>query len=115
MIGALITEVLLELGHDICGTAATESDAVDAAARLAPDLMILDVYLKAGDGISAMNTILQDTAMPHIFMTGDSRRVMSAGATVLHKPFGVAGLAAALDKVARQIAAREEGPCHPEQ
>ncbi len=105
VISALVAEVLAELGHDICGTARTELEAIDAAARHAPDLMIVDAYLKAGSGVSAMNAILRRTAMPHIFMTGGPRQIIPANATVLYKPFGRIGLTAALDSVARQIAA----------
>ena len=105
VISALVAEVLVELGHDICGIARTEAEAVDAAARHAPDLMIVDVYLRDGDGVSAMDIILRRTAMPHIFMTGGRRRILPANATILYKPFGAADLAAALDQVAWQVAA----------
>ena len=112
VISALVTDVLAELGHDVCATARTESEAIDAAAWHAPDLMIVDAYLQAGSGVSAMNAILQRTAMPHIFMTGGSRQIIPPHATVLHKPFGTAGLTAALDRVAGQIAALRGDPIH---
>lgn len=104
-VSALIAEVLAGLGYDVCGTAGTELDAIKAAARLSPDLMIVDVGLPLGDGVSAMDAILRSTAMPHIFMTGGSRRALPSDATVLSKPFGKAGLTAAFDSVVWQVAA----------
>lgn len=67
---ALIAEVLGDLGYDVCGVAGTEQGAIESAARLLPDIMIVDVMLPRGDGVSAMDAILRATDMPHIFMTG---------------------------------------------
>ena len=103
VISALVADVLAELGHEVCGTVRTEPQAIDAAARYAPDLMIVDAYLQGGSGVSAMDTILQRGAMPHIFITGGTRRIIPPQATVLYKPFGRASLAAALDRIAGQI------------
>ncbi len=97
VISALVVELLAELGHDVCGTARTEREAIDSAERYAPDLMIVDAYLKVGSGVSAMDVILQRTAMPHIFMTGGSRKIIPSQATVLHKPFDTTDLTAALE------------------
>ena len=74
--------------------------------------MIVDAYLKPGSGVSAMDTILRRTAMPHIFMTGGHRQVVPPHATVLHKPFGMAGLTVALESVAGQFATVPKGPSH---
>lgn len=112
VISALVADVLAELGHDVCGTAKTELEAIDAAARHAPDLMIVDAYLQVGSGVSAMDAILRRTGMPHIFMTGGLRQIIPPQAIVLYKPFGKAGLAAALDSIAGQIAALAEGSAH---
>jgi DNA-binding response OmpR family regulator len=104
-ISALIVELLADMGHDVCSIGTTEREAVVAAERLSPDLMIVDVVLRVGGGVSAMATILRRTAMPHIFMTGGSRRGIPDNAEVLQKPFGTLGLTAALDSIASQIAA----------
>ncbi len=108
-ISALLAEVLAALGHEVCATATTELEAVAAAARHGPDLMIVDAHLQAGSGISAMDTILRLTAMPHFFMTGGARRIFPTGATVLLKPFGKVSLMAALDSVMGQSAALASG------
>ncbi len=104
-ISALLAELLAALGHEICATATTEVEAVAAAALHGPDLMIVDAHLQTGSGVSAMETILRLTAMPHFFITGGARRIFPAGATVLLKPFGMVSLLAALDSVTRQSAA----------
>lgn len=103
VISALLTELLAEYGHQVCGTATTEMAAVAAAAQHAPDLMIVDAHLQAGSGVSAMRTILRHSAMPHIYMTGGSRQSIPADAVVLQKPFGKAGLLSALE---RRVVAR---------
>lgn len=104
-ISALLAELLAGLGHEVCATATTEVEAVAAAALHGPGLMIVDAHLRTGSGVSAMETILRLTAMPHFFITGGTRRVFPAGATVLLKPFGTVSLMAALDSVTRQSAA----------
>jgi DNA-binding response OmpR family regulator len=112
VISTLIVELLAEMGHDVCATARTELEAVAAAERHGPDLMIVDVVLLAGSGVAAMHAILRRTAMPHIFMTGGSRQSIPAGETVLYKPFGAADLTAAVTRVAWKIAARDSGVTH---
>jgi CheY-like chemotaxis protein len=107
-ISTLIEEVLADLGYDVCGIAGTELGAIEAGARLVPDIMIVDVGLPHGSGVSAMDTILRLTDMPHIFMTGDYHRTVPADATVLLKPFGIIGLTVALESVVWQVAALEE-------
>ena len=115
VISALLAELLVEYGHNICGTAPTEMEAVAAAAQHAPDLMIVDAHLQAGSGVSAMATILRHSAMPHIFITGGARRIFPTDATVLLKPFSKASLMAALDSVTGQSAALAFGktPAEP--
>jgi CheY-like chemotaxis protein len=53
LIAVLLAEQLAEMGHDVCATAATEADAVTAASRYKPDLMIVDAGLGGGSGVSA--------------------------------------------------------------
>lgn len=74
VISALLAELLTGVGHAICGTATTETEAVAAALRHAPDLMIVDVRLRDGNGVSAVETILRRSAMPHVFITGGMHR-----------------------------------------
>ncbi len=93
-----LAELLAVLGHEVCGTVTTEAEAIAAALRTLPDVMLVDANLQRGSGISAMSAILRQTAMPHIYMSG-GRLGTPANATVLHKPFDMAGLKGALDHV----------------
>jgi CheY-like chemotaxis protein len=43
LIGMLLEEMVVGLGHGVCGVVTTESDAVSAAARYRPHLMLVDV------------------------------------------------------------------------
>ena len=112
VISALVADVLAALGHEVCGTARTESEAIKAATQHEPDLMIVDAYLQEGSGVAAMTAILRRTDMPHIFMTGGPRQIIPPQATVLYKPFGAAGLTAALESLAGQIASLPKGSAY---
>lgn len=101
---SVLAELLAVLGHEVCGTAATEVEAIAAALRCIPDVMLIDVNLQAGSGVSAMSAILRQTVMPHIYMSGGGRLTAPANATVLRKPFDMAGLKDALHRVAGQKA-----------
>jgi CheY-like chemotaxis protein len=48
LIALLLSELLAGMGHDVCATAATEAEAVRAATRYRPDLMIVDAGLGRG-------------------------------------------------------------------
>jgi len=100
MIGTLLAEVLVEMGHDICGIEATEADAVASAARCGPDLMIVDVWLDEGNGISAVAEILLAGPMPHFFVSGDiaRARALKPDVVVMQKPFRELDLALAIDR-----------------
>jgi two-component system, response regulator PdtaR len=96
----LLEELLAEMGHEVCGTAATEADAVECALRYRPDLMIVDAGLATGSGISFVEEI-GHRAQPaaHFFLSGDPEKVRARipEAVVLGKPFRVAQLGKAID------------------
>ena len=52
--GILLGELLTSMGYDVCAIESTEANAVTAAARCRPDVMIVDVHLGDGSGVSAM-------------------------------------------------------------
>jgi len=89
VIGALIAEMLEEMGYAVCAVEATEADAVAAAARCHPDLMIVDARLGEGSGVSAVDEILRSRFVPHLFISGNRARVVALkpAAIVLQKPF----------------------------
>lgn len=54
VIAMLFAEVLTGMGYDVCAIESTEADLVVAAARCRPDVMIVDVRLRNGSGVSAV-------------------------------------------------------------
>lgn len=98
VIATLLAEVLEGMGHDVCAIEATEADAVAAANRCRPDLMIVDARLGDGSGVSAVEEILRAGFVPHVFVSGDALRVQALrpGALVIQKPFRESDLARAI-------------------
>ncbi|TCL90677.1 response regulator receiver domain-containing protein [Rhizobium sp. PP-WC-2G-219] len=96
LISLYFAELLEEMGYEVSAIETTEMAAVAAAARLKPDLMIVDVHLREGSGLAAIASILKQGFMPHIFTTGDRllEEDVSPDAIILQKPF----LDAALNK-----------------
>jgi len=102
LIGMLLADMLTGMGHIVCAVEATETDTVASAARHRPDLIIADARLRGGSGVAAMEQILREGDVPHIFVTGDPLGVEERmpGAMILQKPFNEAGLERALQLVA---------------
>jgi CheY-like chemotaxis protein len=96
MIGTLLTEMLGELGYNVCAVAATEDDAVADAARHCPNLMIVDEHLREGSGRSAVDRILRTRAVPCVFTSGALEHRARAGTMSLQKPFTEADLVRAI-------------------
>jgi DNA-binding response OmpR family regulator len=107
MIASLLAEVLEGMGHEVCAIEATEADAVIAADRCRPDLMIVDARLGEGCGVSTVDRILCTGFVPHVFVSGNALRVqaMKPGALVIQKPFREADLARAIQCALRAEAA----------
>jgi CheY-like chemotaxis protein len=59
LIALLLEDLLAGMGHVVCATAATEAEAISAAHLHRPDLMIADVRLRSGNGVSAVLEILR--------------------------------------------------------
>jgi DNA-binding NtrC family response regulator len=87
MILMLMSELLADMGHIVCGTEGTEAGAVEAALRDRPDLMIVDGRLNGGNGMAAVRAIQRITAIPHILMSGEGFAVQPPGTVTLQKPF----------------------------
>lgn len=99
IIGLLLSEVLAGMGHEVCAVVASEEAAVAAAAQHQPDLLIVDAGLAAGSGPSAVDRILRTGFVPHVFTTGNARKVrlLKPDAIILEKPFNEADLVQAID------------------
>jgi two-component system, response regulator PdtaR len=106
-----LADLLIGMGHDVRAIAATEAEAVDAAIRHDPDLMIVDGNLAEGSGVSAMRSILARRFVSHLYVTGDPLALLQAlaDAIVVAKPFRLRDLAAGIAR-ARHAA---HIPCAP--
>jgi CheY-like chemotaxis protein len=99
LIAMLLAELLAGMGHEVCATAYSEAEAVIAATRYDPDLMIVDAGLGRGSGVTAVEEILRNRPIPHVFVSGDAERVRrrKPDAVIVRKPFRKADLARAID------------------
>lgn len=104
LIGMLMADVLTGMGHQVCAVEATEAGAIAAAARCKPELMVVDAQLREGDGITAVEKILRNGFIPHVFVSGAVAGIQAQrpDAIVIQKPFQDTDLARA---IARALAA----------
>jgi CheY-like chemotaxis protein len=91
------------LGHTVVGGASSAQQAVEAARRLRPDLVLMDIRLEGqGDGITAARRIRDELGIPSLFVSGRLDPETTARACSAHplgflrKPFAPAELARAL-------------------
>ena len=78
VIAADIEALVRELGHDVVDIAATRTEAVDAAARQRPGLVLADIQLADGSsGIDAVKDILAKFDVPVIFITAFPERLLT--------------------------------------
>lgn len=101
ILGMLLSRILAGMGHEVVGVEGTEEGAVTASKRSRPDLILVDGRLQAGSGQAAMQRILADGFVPHVWMSGDPSHTMrvASGVAVLRKPFSDQSLAAAIAQV----------------
>ncbi len=89
IIGMLYEDLLAEMGHGMCAIATTAADAVAAAAKYKPDLIIADASLRDGSGVAAVQEILRSGLVSHLFVSGDPAgvRILMPSAIIVQKPF----------------------------
>lgn len=112
LVGILLAEMLVEMGYEVDAIEATEAAAVAAAGRSRPQLMIVDVGLGRGSGVSAVDEILRAGPVPHVFMSGDTARirVQRPDAVILQKPFREPELARAIRRALNASAPQSRNP-----
>jgi len=78
VIAADIEALVRELGHKVVDIAATRTEAVEAAARHRPGLVLADIQLADGSsGIDAVKDILGKFDVPVIFITAFPERLLT--------------------------------------
>jgi CheY-like chemotaxis protein len=109
-IGPLLAETLEQLGHIVCALEVDAVAAVSAARRCHPDLMIVDIGLGEASGIAAVEQILKEGFVPHVFVTGDGLRGLPLGpeAVLIQKPYRSSDLVAAIARAIDRKVKRDE-------
>jgi response regulator NasT len=81
LVAVALTAQLGNLGHHVVGLAKDGQEAVECAARLDPDLIIMDVRIPIMDGIETARAILSRKPTPIILLTAysDETLVRRAG------------------------------------
>jgi two-component system, response regulator PdtaR len=105
-----LKEMLEEEGYAVAGEAGDGRAALELAAELQPDLVILDVKMPVLDGISAAEQIASRRLAPIVILTAFSQRDLverarDAGAMAyLVKPFTKADLVPAIEMAVSRFA-----------
>lgn len=105
-----LEQVLTDLGHDVLDVVASGTAAVEAAGKLFPDLILMDINLASGtDGIQAAMTVRARHGIPSVFVTahGDAdtrERVRGASPLgLLTKPYSPKQIRDAVDGAAEYL------------
>ena len=73
-----IEQMVESLGHRVTGIARTRDEAVALFKATRPSMVLADIQLADGSsGIDAVNEILQNTAIPVIFITAFPERLLT--------------------------------------
>lgn len=92
LISMQLEDLVRSLGHDICGTAATRTQALQVVAEHRPGLVLADIQLADGSsGLDAVEDILAIGDVPVIFITAYPERLLTGNRPeptyLITKPF----------------------------
>ena len=98
-----LSGIVQELGHEVAAVARTRADAVEAALREKPGLVLADIQLADGSsGIDAVKDILAGFSLPVIFITAFPQRLLTGERPeptfLLTKPFDPRTVKAAISQ-----------------
>ncbi|MFB0612563.1 response regulator [Aurantiacibacter poecillastricola] len=78
LISMQLEDLVKSLGHEICGTAATRTQAQEVVADKTPGLVLADIQLADGSsGLDAVDDILAIESVPVIFITAYPERLLT--------------------------------------
>ena len=78
MIMMQLEDLVLSLGHEVCGTATTHAEAIKAAEDNKPGLVLADIQLADGSsGLDAVQDILGSSNVPVVFITAYPERLLT--------------------------------------
>ncbi len=103
LISMQLEDLVKNLGHDICGTAATRTQAQDVVAEKRPGLVLADIQLADGSsGLDAVDDILALGDVPVIFITAYPERLLTGDRPeptyLVTKPFKESTVRAAISQ-----------------
>ena len=103
LISMQLEDLVKGLGHDICGTAATRTQAQEVVANNTPGLVLADIQLADGSsGLDAVDDILAIDSVPVIFITAYPERLLTGDRPeptyLVTKPFQEATVRAAISQ-----------------
>ena len=103
LIAMQLEDLVRTLGHDICGTAATRSQAQQVVAERRPGLVLADIQLADGSsGLDAVDDILAIGSVPVIFITAFPERLLTGDRPeptyLITKPFRESTVRAAISQ-----------------
>jgi CheY-like chemotaxis protein len=98
-----LSGIVEDLGHDVAAVARTRDEAVAAAERHRPGLVLADIQLADGSsGIDAVKDILSSFSVPVIFITAFPQRLLTGERPeptfLLTKPFDPRTVKAAISQ-----------------
>lgn len=87
-----LASVVEDMGHEVCGIAGTESEAVQRAASEDVDLIVADVRLRDGSsGLHAVERLRAERAIPVVYVTAYGEMIAPfqrvAGDELVEKPY----------------------------
>ena len=78
LISMQLEDLVRSLGHEICGTAATRTQAQEVVSDKTPGLVLADIQLADGSsGLDAVDDILAIDSVPVIFITAYPERLLT--------------------------------------
>lgn len=103
LISMQLEDLVRSLGHDVCGMAATRTQAQEIVARETPGLVLADIQLADGSsGLDAVDDILKIGTVPVIFITAYPERLLTGERTeptyLITKPFQESTVRAAISQ-----------------
>jgi CheY-like chemotaxis protein/DNA-directed RNA polymerase specialized sigma24 family protein len=103
LISMQLEDLVTSLGHEICGTAATRTQAQAVVAERTPGLVLADIQLADGSsGLDAVDDILAIGSVPVIFITAYPERLLTGDRPeptyLVTKPFQEASVRAAISQ-----------------
>lgn len=103
LIAMQLEALVTDLGHEVVGTAATRTQALEAFAREPAGLILADIQLADGSsGIDAVEDLLQSADVPVIFITAYPEKLLTGERPeptyLITKPFREATVRAAISQ-----------------